>query len=46
MKATMRRATSWRFMPAFLSAHQVRATPPAPPAEKSRVAATPAMLIS
>ena len=42
----MRRATSCRAIPALRSAQKVSTIPPAPPAEKSSVAARPAMLIS
>ena len=41
----MRQATSRRSIPERRSAHAVSATPPAPPAANSRVAASPAIVI-
>ena len=46
MKATMRQATIRGAMPERRSAHAVSATPPAPAAANSRVAARPAIVIS
>jgi hypothetical protein len=44
-KATMRHAERRRGMPALRSAQYVSAIPPAPAAEKMRVAASPAIVI-
>jgi hypothetical protein len=45
MNATMRHATVRRSIPDRRRAHAVSAMPPAPAAAKSRVAASPAMVI-
>ena len=46
MNATIRQATRRGSMPERRSAHAVSATPPAPAAANSRVAARPAIVIS
>ena len=45
MKATIRQAARRRSMPALRSAQYVSTLPPAPAAEKMRVAARPAIVI-
>ena len=46
MNATIRQATTRRSIPDLRSAQAVSATPPLPAAANSRVAATPAIVIS